>query len=642
MANFYDDNHDLQFYVDRGIDWEPLVELTEYGYRTADGFKNRDEAVEFYREVLRTVGKFTAEEIAPVAAAIDHEGLQLVDGEVVFPPAMVRIFEQIQGLELHGLSVPRELGGSNAPLLVQMMAAEVMGRGDVSVMAHHSFHGGIAMAMLFYSVFEGTTEVDRVKGEIVRTRWQAEIAEIVRGEAWGCMDITEPNAGSDMAALRTKAEQDEAGNWYLTGQKIFITSGNGKYHFVVARTEKAQPGDDAFAGLKGLSMFLVKAYEDQPDGTRVRYATVERLEDKMGHKGSPTAAIAFDRSPAQLVGKRGEGFKLMLLLMNNARIGVGMESIGLCEEAYRMAKAYAEERPSMGKTIDRHEMIADYLDEMASDLQGMRALAIYACYFEEMARRSEIMGKLVAEPGSPEATRLARQEKEYAARSRRLTPLLKYITSEKAVAMSRMCVQIHGGVGYTKEYGAERLMRDAPVMTIYEGTSQIQALMAMKDNLLGVMKAPQEFVKKVAQARWRAMSAADPLERRVARLQTLEHQAIQHLLRKTAADKLGKLRGKPVMSWTAEFFQHWDPKRDFAYAMLHAERLTQIICDVVIVELLLQQARDHADRRDVLERYLERAEPRCRALLDRITSTGDRLIAELRAREAQDTASAAQ
>src|SRR5262249_32557123 len=160
--------------------------------------------------------------------------------------------------------------------------------------------------------------------------------EIASGAAWGCMDITEPDAGSDMAALRTVAEQAPDGSWTVSGRKIFITSGHGKYHVVVAKT-----GD---GGLGELSIFLVKAYDDLPDGTRVRPVAVERIEEKLGHHGSVTAALTFDRAPAQLLGKRGEGFKYMLTLMNNARLAIGFESLGLCEAAHRMAAAYAEER----------------------------------------------------------------------------------------------------------------------------------------------------------------------------------------------------------------------------------------------------------------------------------------------------------
>ncbi|HEY2518330.1 MAG TPA: acyl-CoA dehydrogenase family protein [Polyangiaceae bacterium] len=636
MGSHFTDNDDLRFYFgETSLDWAKLVEITEYGYRTKDGFKAPPEALSFYKEVAEMIGEIGADEVAPRAARIDREETHLKDGEAVPGAAMTEIFERIKAAELHKLCLPRELGGLNAPLILYFMAAEMLARGDVSVMTHHSFHGGMAMAMLVYSMSEGTTEFDLENAKITKTRFAAEMEEIARGDAWGCMDITEPNAGSDMAALRTVGEQDADGNWFVTGQKIFITSGHGKYHFVVARTEEAKEKDDPFAGLGGLSMFLVETYQDQPDGTRKRFVTLDRVEEKLGHHGSVTAALSFDRAPARLIGKRGEGFKYMLILMNNARLGVGFESLGLCENAWRMAKAYAEERRSMGKPIVRHEMIADYLDEMQTDIQGIRALAVTAAFHEELSQKMGILQRFSSSATSAENARLTKDLPDHRARARRATPLLKYLASEKAVEMARRCIQIHGGVGYTKDYGAEKLLRDAMVMPIYEGTSQIQSLMAMKDALGGLIKKPHAFVSRVAQARWKSVSSRDPLERRVARIQSLSLGAQQFLATRTAAGKLRALSDVPLTEWKKKLTGAWDPKRDFALAMLHAERLTRIMADEQIVEILLDQAKAHPERREVLERYLDRAEPRTRALFDEITTTGDRILAKLAAPEAE-------
>lgn len=625
MANFYKDNDDLRYYFERGVDWEPLVRVAEADFRAEGSPKDLHEAVEFYRDTVEMVGEFVATEIAPHAAEIDRDAVPLVDGEAVFPPRLAGIFDKIRDLELHGLCIPRDLGGMNAPLMVYWFNAEMFGRADVSVMTHHSFHAGIALALLKYSFDEGSTEVDRATMKIHKTRFEREIREIVGGEAWGCMDITEPGAGSDMAALKAYAEQDEEGNWVVSGQKIFVTSGHAKYHLVIARTEEAQSPGDASAGLAGLSMFLVQAYEDDGSGKRRRAVTIDRLEEKLGHHGSATAALNFDRAPAQLIGKRGKGFKHMLVLMNNARIGVAFESIGICEAAIRCAREYAAERRSMGKTIDKHEMIADYLDEMETDVQGLRAMAFASAFAEEMTQKLELLGR------HGESRRWHRE-------ARRLTPLLKYLASEKSVEMARRAIQIHGGNGYTRDYPAEKLLRDAIVMPIYEGTSQIQSLMAMRDALTGIIDNPQRFVRQAAQARWRALSARDPLERRVTQLEALQTSALQHLMARTAGDKFREIVDKPLSEWPTRLLKNWDPKRDFAYAMLHAERLTRLLADVAICELLLAQAQKHDDRREVLERYLERAEPRCRFLYDEITTTGSRLLKQLSREGARERA----
>jgi alkylation response protein AidB-like acyl-CoA dehydrogenase len=534
---------------------------------------------------------------------------------------LAAIFDKLRALGLHGLTLPRELGGANAPMLLYFICGELLGRADVSVMNHYGFHGGIAMAMLVLSMFEGSTELDPASGRLLRTRWGDEIREIAAGQAWGSMDITEPDAGSDMAALRTTAARDDSGAWTVSGQKIFITSGHGKYHFVMART------GDRSAGLEGLSMFLVRAYRDGPDGRRTRAVSIDRLEEKLGQHGSATAALTFDRAPADLVGTVGGGFRQMLELINHARLAVGFESIGLCEAALRLARAYASQRRSMDKTLDRHEIIADYLDEMEIDIIGLRALAMHAAFHEEVGHKQALFGKFI--PDDVASPARGRRAEAHRSAARRATPLLKYLAAEKAVEMARRCLQIHGGNGYMREFGAEKLLRDALVMPIYEGTSQIQALMAAKDTLTGILRAPLRFFQRRAAASGRALLARDPLGRRVARLQRLSLAAQQHIITKTVTAKVRAARGKPLATWPETILKQWDPRHDFAFALLHAERLTRLMADEAIAVVLLAQARRHPQRRPLLERHLERALPRARFLYDEITHTGQALLARL-------------
>jgi 3-(methylthio)propanoyl-CoA dehydrogenase len=629
MANFFKDNEDLLFYVEKGIDWEPLVHLTEYEYRAEDGFESSGEAVEFYRDILEAVGRLAAEEIAPKAAEIDRLGLEIKDGEVIFPQPLKDIFETVEDMELHGMCLPRELGGANCPLLVYFINAELISRGEAAVMAHYSFHGGIAMALLMYSLLENTTEFQTDPPRITKTRFQEAIEEIAAGKAWGSMDITEPGAGSDMGAIVCKGEQDAAGNWLVSGQKTFITSGHGKYHLVIARTEPKK-GDDAFGGLQGLSLFLVPAYEEDADGGKKWLVTLDRLEEKIGHHGSATVSVNYDRTPAQLIGNRGDGFKLMLNLMNNARIGVGFESLGLCEAVRHLARSYAAERPSMGKTIDRHEIIADYLDEMDTDILGIRALSMYGAFHEEMAQKLRM--KVLALAGSEQEKKQAEKEQAHHQKlSRAVTPLIKFLAAEKAVEMARRGIQILGGYGYTRDYGAEKLLRDALVFPIYEGTSQIQALMAMKDNLMGVLKAPQTFAQDFVSAQTLRYASRDKLARRVEAIRLACSRTLANLMSRIAVGKAKAVTHQPVTNWVTSFFKEWDPKTDFAPAMLHAERLTWMLADKAVCEILLEQSRKFPERRSVLERYLERAEPRVAYYERCITKGGDRLLQELRA-----------
>jgi len=629
MANFFQDNQDLRYYFERGVDWDELVRLTERDFTDEGGFADLAEAREFYGEILELVGQLAADEIAPYAAELDTQDNRIVDGEVVEAPRLEAVFRQLGELDLHGLTVPRELGGMNAPMLVSFLISEMLARADVSVMTHHGFHGGMAMAALIFSIREGTTTVDPKTLRIEETRFRELIDSIVAGKSWGSMDITESDAGSDMAALRCRGELDAEGVWRVTGEKIFISSGHGEWHYVIARTEPVADEDSPMAGLEGLSMFMVPAHVTDADGTSRRQVEVTRLEEKLGHHASATCALAFDGARAELIGQRGEGFRYMLILMNNARLGVGFESLGLSECAYRIAREYAAERRSMGKTIDRHEMIADYLDEMRSDIEAVRAIAVTAAAEEELAQKLAIQLRFDDRLSAEAHDDLARRQKRHARKSRRLTPLLKFIAAENAVKHARLAVQILGGVGYTREFGAEKLLRDAMVLPIYEGTSQIQALMAMKDTLMGMVKSPKRFVAELAEARVTALSARDPLARSAAKVKLSCLSAQQHLLLSTAADKARALRGKPLAEWPERFLKNWDPKRDFRLAMLHAERLARLLTHAAVVEILEDQAKRHPERRDVLARYLSRAELAARHDAETIHAYGDRILEAL-------------
>lgn len=212
MGNFFKDNDDLRYYFERGIDWEALVKVTERKLGEGDAPKSVQEAKDLYREIAEMVGQFVADEIAPHSKQIDHEKVRYENGEAVFPARLQGIFDKIREMELHGLALPRELGGMNAPLSLYYLVSELFARAEVSVMAHHGFHGGMAAAMMMFSVREGSTQVEPKSGAIEKTRWEKEIREIVAGKAWGCMDITEPDAGSDMARLRAKGESVKTGS----------------------------------------------------------------------------------------------------------------------------------------------------------------------------------------------------------------------------------------------------------------------------------------------------------------------------------------------------------------------------------------------------------------------------------------------
>ncbi|HWV38865.1 MAG TPA: acyl-CoA dehydrogenase family protein [Vulgatibacter sp.] len=623
-TNFFRDNEDLLFQFEHGLPWAEIVELTENGYTLPDGHRTLEEALAFYRDVMEATGEFVAREIAPRAARIDEKGTRLENGEVVFSDELNAIFQGMKELGLYGLSSPRELGGSNAPNALYFVANELIARGDVSVMTHFGFHGGISASLLSYAIREGSIRIQ--DGHITETRFEKEMKEIAAGDAFGCMVLTEPGAGSDLAAIRTKAVERD-GKWYLNGEKIFITSGHGQYQLVLARSEDPEVAP----GLKGLSLFLVPRVIER-DGERIHNVAVTKVEEKLGHHGSATCSLQYEDSVGELIGERGQGFELMLFLMNAARIGVSMEAVGNAEAAWRKAKAYAAERWTMGKPIDRHELIAEKLLDMETWIPAMRALAFEAIHAVEVSQRLDM--RLRTEPPSdPQAlAAMKTRQAKLARKARRLTPLLKYVTSEKSVEIARDAMQIFGGMGYIDETGVHKLLRDALVMPVYEGTSQIQALMATKDHLLWAARDPAGFLRRGARTRLLARTANTQLLRDVYRADAMVFSATESIMLKIFGKKVrseweGGMVGKDPAAWgrylKRRFLRQWDARNDFSLGLLHAERLTRMLADVAMGKVLAKQAREFPHRQELAERFIHKMLLRVEATAREIDHTDD-------------------
>lgn len=628
--NFYTDNNDLRFWIEQAVDWDMLVELSERGAPADERPANVREARDTFEDVLKEMGKFVAKQIDPVARQIDTEGTRVEDGEVVMSPAFEKVFKSLKKLGVYGLPVPRELGGINAPAVVYLAASEMIARADTSCMTHFGFHAGVAISLITYALRDPRSVVKN--GRLMSTPYDDVIADILSGNAWGCMVLTEPGAGSDLAQIKTTAVEQPGGLWKLNGEKIFITSGNGQYQLVLARSEDPQ----AAPGLKGLSLFLCRRKLDGKTNVRI-----SKVEHKIGHHGSPTCVLVYEDSLGELIGRRGDGFEHMLLLMNFARLAVGFESLGLIEAAYRCAKEFAENRVTMGKSIDRHEMIADFLEDMDLTIHGLRALCFETAQKVERANRLEQILKFDPPSDEHERAELERKVVRAKRQARDLTPLVKYYGSEKSVEMSRLAMQILGGVGYTQEYAPEKLLRDALVLPIWEGTSQIQSLMVLKDQLMQGLRDPRRFIVKMARANWKRVAEQDALEKQLSRLFSYKYKALQTILVKIAKNKLRHTYELPIGAWTDALFSQWDPKLDFAPGLLHAERLTKILADVAIARIMVKYAVKFPDRRERAEKFMRRADLRCRHWLAEIEEHGDELLAELASRGSEDVKSAA-
>ena len=418
-----------------------FADAAEYDYAPQD----TEDALDSYRRVLEIVGDVCGEVIAANAESVDHEGPRVVNDHVEYASGTVRNIEALNAAGLGGMTLPRKYDGLNMPVTCFAMANEMVARADAG----------------FENIW-GLQDCAETINEFASEEIKAKFLPRVSAGETCAMDLTEPDAGSDLGAVMLKASWDEAaGVWRLNGCKRFITNGDGDISLVLARTEEGTK--DA----RGLSMLI---YDKRDGGVKVR-----RIENKLGIKGSPTCELVFNNAPAVLVGDRKMGLiKYVMSLMNAARLGIAAQSTGLCEAAYREALKYAGEREQFGKAIIEFAAVREMLKNMEAKTLASRAM-LY-----ETARFVDIYKQLthISHDRSLEAEE--RQEMKFYNRlADGFTPLAKMFASEYANEVAYDSIQIHGGSGYMKDYACERLYRDARIMNIYEGTTQLQVVAAI-------------------------------------------------------------------------------------------------------------------------------------------------------------------
>ncbi|MBN2367102.1 MAG: acyl-CoA dehydrogenase family protein, partial [Calditrichaeota bacterium] len=460
MPNFFTENTDLLFQFEH-LNLQEVVGIMEKDYTENKLFdyapRDYNDALDNFRKVLEIVGDLTANYIAPRAAEVDESGSILENGQVSYARGTRESLEKMAQAELMGFTLPRKYGGLNFPHTVYMMAIEMVSRADAALM---NIFGLQDIAETIHKF--GTPE-----------QMEEFLPGFASGKYTGAMALTEPDAGSDLQAVKLHAYQDEQGQWYLRGVKRFITNGNGNVLLVLARSE---------AGTKdgrGLSLYI--CYGDET-------VKIRRIENKLGIHGSPTCELQFNDTPAQLIGKRKFGLiKYVLDLMNGARLGVSAQALGISQAAYEAAVSYARAREQFGKPIYQIPAVTNMLIDMRVKLESNRSL-LYAT-----AKWVDLKDKLEGE-----ITRLKEQGKSFEQENERfkkaskiaalLTPITKFILTESANQIAYDSLQIHGGAGYMKEFTIERLARDARITNIYEGTSQLQIVAAtggVLNDLLG-------------------------------------------------------------------------------------------------------------------------------------------------------------
>ena len=457
MANFYTDNPDLKHHLNHPL-MQKIVELKERNFSDAEKFdyapRNFEDAMDNYDKVLEIVGDLCGGLIAENAEGVDHQGASCADGRAIYADGTVDNLDACRKAGLMGMSMPRRFGGLNFPITPYIMAADIVSRADTG------FENLWGLQDCAETIYEFADEEQKARF----------IPRVCEGETMS-MDLTEPDAGSDLQSVMLKATQDEDGTWRLNGVKRFITNGDSDIHLVLARSEEGTKDG------RGLSMFI---YDKRDGGVNVR-----RIENKMGIKGSPTCELVYKNAKAELCGNRRLGLiKYVMALMNGARLGIAAQSVGVSELAYREALAYAKDRKQFGKAIIEFPAVSEMISVMKAKLDASRALLYECSRFVDMYKLYEDIAKERSLTADERA-----EMKYYSKLADALTPMAKGMGSEYCNQNAYDCIQVHGGSGFMKDYACERLYRDARITSIYEGTTQLQVVAAIRHVTTGTYKA---------------------------------------------------------------------------------------------------------------------------------------------------------
>jgi alkylation response protein AidB-like acyl-CoA dehydrogenase len=570
MANFFTDNEDIRFLFDH-MDLHAVAEAQEDGFTRNQGHGSEfapldaEDAIDNYRRVLTIAGDLAANFIAPRAETVDREGNILnEDGSVTLGPKVRENLKALCQADLMGFTLPREYGGLNCPTLIYTMAIEIISRADASLMNIFGLQG-IAETINAFA--------DRqIKNEY--------LPRFARGELTGAMALTEPDAGSDLQAVGLRAWQDDDGQWRLTGVKRFITNGCGDVVLTLARSEP-----DIKDG-RGLSLFLAER------GPRLK---VRHLEEKLGIHGSPTCELVYDDTPAKLIGERQLGLiRYVMALMNGARLGVAAQALGVAEAAYSEARRYAHTRKQFGVPIERLPAVAEMVTEMKIAVEAARALVYETSRICDLENNNLRVLEENPPADKDELKKRKADARVYKRLNGMLTPLSKYVAAEMSIRVANDALQVLGGSGYMTDYPVERYLRDARITNIYEGTTQMQIVAAVRGVCGGAF------------------------ESHVNRFE--EHEYLDNELNALK----GKLtEGKELILSAIKFIK----ERGVEYMDLYGRKLVDAAAAVIIGHLFLQQATASERKRLVARRFIETGFPTIQRDIILITS-GDKSALE--------------
>ena len=514
MANYYSDHPEIGFYLGHPL-MKRIVDLKERDYADKDNFADApvccEDAIENYKRLLDITGDVAANVIEPNSESVDLEGPHLENGRMKYASKTYENLDATRKAGLWGISMPRRYGGLNIPNCVFSMLSEVVAAADAG------FQNVWSLQSCIDTLYEFGSEEQR----------QKYIPRICAGETMS-MDLTEPDAGSDLQRVMLKATQDADGTWRLNGVKRFITNGDSDIHLVLARSEEGTKDG------RGLSMFI---YDKRNGGVDVRH-----IENKLGIHGSPTCELVFKNAPAELCGSTRLGLiKYVMALMNGARLGIAAQSVGVEQEAYNEGLAYAKERAQFGKKIIGFPAVYDMLSRMKAKLDAGRSLLYQtACYVDVYKALEDISRDRTLTPDE------RKEMKKYSRLADAFTPLAKGMNSEYANQNAYDAISIHGGSGFIMEYKSQRLYRDARIFSIYEGTTQLQVVAAIRYITNGTyINIIREMLDE------ELCDCMKPLHDRVAKLVDLYEKSVEKV-KAAGNQELHDFLGRRLYDMTAE------------------------------------------------------------------------------------------
>ncbi len=562
MVNFYQDNADILFHMEN-LDLSRVIDLQEDGFSGKDEFpyapKDAADALDNYNKILEIVGEIAGEFADPRAREVDEEGAQFADGEVTYPRGIRETIERLNQADLAGFTMERKYGGINMPITIFSAAIEIISRADASLMLVFGLQG------LSDTIAKFGSEEQK----------QKYLPKFATGEVMGSMALTEPDSGSDLQSVAMRAHQDENGTWRLNGVKRFITNGCGDISLVMARSEEGSTSG------RGLSLFIYERDQDMK---------VRRIEHKLGITGSPTCELQFNNAKAELLGKRKLGLiKYTIYLMNGARLAVAAQSVGIAEAAYRKAYAYANDRAQFKQPVRNFAVIYEMLTEMKIAIEATRSLVYETSIIVDI--KEGIEDRIENHPDR--AADLKTDLKRYTRLASLFTPLAKSSAAEMANKVAYDAIQIHAGVGFTKEFDVERHYRDARITNIYEGTTQLQAVAAMGGIIAGVVSERLSDYEE----NYNLTQLGDPFK-------------TAQQMRSNLEMAISFIKGKS----------------DSTFQEYHATRLVNMTCDTIYAYLLCRDGLQSERKANMAKIFINKANFRVKSTLDYILANDHSII----------------